>query len=220
MTRDPAWLTDGLDDLKRDHLLRPRRVVEPLGPSRYKVTFTASEEFHDKIERLSALMPGADLVSMMEAAVMEKLERLEAKRLGKVKNPRKGPDEADTAPGVRGISAPVKRFVWERDGAQCTFVSVDGRRCPERHNLEFHHDDPYGFGGDRSAKNVRLLCRAHNRYMAEKDYGKEKMDQYRRRADRVREPAPWFSLFPDGGQEMGPFVLLSDLRRAPRRVGT
>jgi len=173
-------------------------VVEPLGPSRYKVTFTASEEFHDKIERLSALMPGADFVSMMEAAVTEKLERLEAKRLGKVKNPRKGLDEADTAPGVRGISAPVKRFVWKRDGAQCTFVSADGRRCPERHNLEFHHDNPYGFGGDRGAKNVRLLCRAHNRFMAEKDYGREKMDQYRRRADRVREPAPSFSLFPDG----------------------
>jgi len=63
-------------------------------------------------------MPGADLVSMMEAAVTEKLERLEAKRLGKVKNPRKSVEEADTSPGVRGISAPVKRLVWERDGAQ------------------------------------------------------------------------------------------------------
>ena len=172
-------------------------VVEPLAPSRYKIQFTANEEFHDKIERLAALMPGADLVSMMEMAVTEKLERLEAKRLGKVKNPRKSVEEADTSPGVRGISAPVKRFVWERDGAQCTFERADGRRCPERRGLEFHHDDPYGFGGDRSAKNVRLLCRTHNRYMAEKDYGKEKMDQYRRSADLVREPSPSFSLFPD-----------------------
>ena len=195
-------------------------VVEPRGPSRYKVTFTASEKFHDKIERLSALMPGADLVSMMEAAVTEKLERLEAKRLGKVKNPRKSVEEADTSPGVRGISAPVKRLVWERDGAQCTFERADGRRCPERRGLEFHHDDPYGFGGDRSAKNVKLSCRAHNRYMAEKDYGKEKMDQYRRSADLVREPSPSFSLFPDGVQKMRPFVLRSDLRRAPRRDGT
>ena len=97
-------------------------------------------------------MPGADLVSMMEMAVTEKLERLEAKRLGKVKNPRKSVEEADTSPGVRGISAPVKRFVWERDGAQCTFERADGRRCPERRGLEFHHDDPYGFGGDRSAR--------------------------------------------------------------------
>ena len=193
-------------------------VVEPLAPSRYRIQFTASAELHDKIERLAALMPGADLVSMMEAAVTEKLERLEAKRLGKVKNPRKSVDEADTAPGVRGISAPVKRFVWERDRGQCTFESTDGRRCPERRGLEFHHDDPYGFGGDRSARNVRLLCHAHNLYVAEKDYGKKKMDQYRRSADRVREPSPSFSLVPEGGQEMGPFVLQSDLRRGPRRM--
>jgi len=48
--------------------------------------------------------------------------------------------------------------------------------------------------------------------MAEKDYGKEKMDQHRRRADGVREPSPSFSLFPDGVKAMGPFVLPSDLR--------
>ena len=107
----------------------------------------------------------------------------------------------------RGRLCAELRFAWR------------GRRCPERHTLEFHHDDPYGFGGDRSAKNVRLLCRAHNRYIAEKDYGKEKMDQSRRRADRVRERAPSFSLFPDGVQKMRPFVLRSDLRRAPRRDG-
>ena len=37
MTRDPAWLTDGLDALERDHLLRPRRHVEPLGPGRSRI---------------------------------------------------------------------------------------------------------------------------------------------------------------------------------------
>jgi len=59
---------------------------------------------------------------------------------------------------VRGISAPVRRFVWRRDSGQCTFFADDGRRCPERHRLEFHHDEAYGLGGDRSASNVRLLC--------------------------------------------------------------
>ena len=61
----------------------------------------------------------------------EKLERLEAKRLGKVKNPRKSLEDADTAPGGRGIPAPVRRFVWARDQAQCTFEASGGRRCPE-----------------------------------------------------------------------------------------
>ena len=103
-------------------------VVEPLAPARYKVQFTASAEFRDKIERL------------------------EAKRFGKTKTPRKGLEEANTSPGVRGISAPVRRFVWERDGGQCTYETKDGRRCPAREGVEFHHDEPYGVGGDRSAE--------------------------------------------------------------------
>ena len=45
------------------------------------------------------------------------------------------------------------------------------------------------------------MCRAHNLYMAELDFGKEEMDQYRRRDDRVREPSPAFSLFPIGARE-------------------
>ena len=164
-------------------------TVEPLAPARYKVEFTASGELRDKLKRLEALMPGSDLAEVVEAAVTEKLERLEAKRYGKTNKPRKNLEDADTSPGVRGISAPVKRAVWERDGGQCTFVGANGKRCPERHRLEFHHDEPYALGGDRSADNTRLTCTAHNAYMAETDYGKAKMNHY-----RVREPKPTYGL--------------------------
>jgi hypothetical protein len=169
-------------------------TVEPLAKARFKVVFTASEELRDKLKRLQALMPGNDLASIIDAAVSEKLERVEAKRYGKTKKPRKSVEEADTSRGVRGISAAVKRFVCARDGDQCTYVGTGGQRCPERDKLEFHHDDPYGLGGDRSAENVRLLCTCHNAYMADLDYGKEKMDQYRRSADRVGEPQPALEL--------------------------
>ena len=169
-------------------------TVKPLAPARFKVAFTASEELRDKLERLQALMPGGDLASIIDAAVSEKLERLEAKRYGKTNKPRKKLEDADTSPGVRGISSAVKRAVWKRDRGQCTFISAQGKRCPERHRLEFHHDEPYGLGGDRSVDNVRLACSAHNAYMAERDYGKEKMDQCRRPADRVGEPQPTLEL--------------------------
>ncbi len=141
-------------------------------------------------------MPGEDLASIIDEAMSEKLERLEARRYGKTNKPRKNVEDADTSPGVRGIPAPVKRAVWERDRGQCTYVSGDGSRCPERHKLEYHHEVPFALGGDRSVQNTRLLCKAHNLYMAEKDYGKEKMDAYRCSVDRVREPAPSFQLFP------------------------
>ena len=170
----------------------PPASVEPLAPARYKVTFTASAELRDKLRRLQALMPERDLACIIDVAVSAELERLEAKRFSKTNKPRKHVDDADTAPGVRGISAAVKRFVWARDGGQCTFVSDDGKRCPERHALEFDHDEPYGIGGDRSPDNIRLACRTHNLYLAELVYGKEKMDRYRRSPDRVGEPAPAF----------------------------
>ena len=137
-------------------------VVEPLAPSRYRVQFTTSTELHEKLERLVALMPGNDLATVVEVAVTEKLERIEAKRFGKTKKPRKSVEQADTSPGSRYISAPVKRFVWKRDGGRCTDLSPDGRRCTAREGLEYHHDDPYGLGGDRTPENIRLLCRVHN----------------------------------------------------------
>ena len=83
------------------------------------VQFTASAELRDKLERLTALMPGNDLASIVEVAVTEKLDRLEAKRFGKTKKPRTSLEDADTSPGVRGSAAAVRRFVWERDGGQC-----------------------------------------------------------------------------------------------------
>ena len=165
-------------------------VVEPLAPARYLVQFTASAELNEKLERLRSLMPGIDLASLIEVAVTEKLERVDAMRFGKTNRPRKNIEDADTSPGSRYISAPVKRFVWKRDGGRCTDLSPSGQRCTAREGLEYHHDDPYGFGGDRTPENVRLLCKVHNALRGEQDFGKEVMDQYRRSDDRVSEPLP------------------------------
>jgi hypothetical protein len=122
--------------------------------------------------------------------VTEKLERIEAKRFGKTSKPRKSLEQADTSPGSRYISAPVKRFVWKRDGRRCTDQSPDGRRCTAREGLEYHHDDPYSRGGDRTPENVRLLCKVHNALRGERDFCKAGMEQYRRSDDRVLEPDP------------------------------
>ena len=190
-----------------------RPIVEPLSQARFKVEFTASAMLRDKLKRLEALIPSSDLASIIDAAVSEKLERLEAKRFGKTNRPRKDIEDADMSPGKRDIPAPVKRAVWVRDGGRCTYRTKDGRRCPERHRLEYHHDDAYGFGGDRSVENIRLLCTAHNLYMAEMDFGKEKMDAYRGSADRVGEPQPSFELCP--GTHWGPRLYARPERSDP-----
>ena len=146
---------------------RPRpAVVEPLAPSRYKVQFTASAELR------------------------EKLERLEARRFGRTKSARKTVSTCDSAPRTRRIPAAVRRAVDERDEGRCRCVDAQGHRCTASARLEFHHRRPWAFGGDHSPDNLALLCSAHNRLMAEIDYGRSALEKHRHStaAARVAQP--------------------------------
>lgn len=173
-------------------------VVKPIAPARYEVRFTASAELRDKLERLRSLMrtsvPDGDLAALIEVAVTEMLERLESKRFGKTKAPRKALEETDLSRSSRYIPAAVKRAVCQRDRNQCTFEDETGRRCTETERLEFHHLEPFGRGGGHSPDNVVLMCETHNAYVAERDYGKEVMARYRRSSSRVSEPSPVYYL--------------------------
>jgi hypothetical protein len=95
-------------------------AVEPIAPSRYKVQFTASEELRDKLERLQALMrssmPDGDLAAVIEQAVTEKLQRLEARRFATTHKPRKTLRQSETTPSSRRIPAAVRRAVRARAG--------------------------------------------------------------------------------------------------------
>jgi hypothetical protein len=151
-------------------------VIEPLSAARYKVQFTASAALRDKIERLQALLrsevPDGDLAAVIERAVTEKLERLEARRFGKTAAPRKRLSDTDGSAVGRAVPAAVRRAVHARDRSQCRFVDAEGRRCAERQRLEFHHRHPFAMGGDYSLANIGLLCATHNRMLAEHDYGR------------------------------------------------
>ena len=159
-------------------------VVEPLSPARYKVQFTASAELRHKLERLSALMrsevPDGDLPAIIERAVTEKLERLEARRYAQTRAPRKELGDTGMSPTSRYIPAAVRRAVRERDGDRCRYVDEQGRRCSARDRLEFHHRQPFAMGGDHSPGNVHLVCKLHNRYLAERDYGRAAIRRHRR----------------------------------------
>jgi hypothetical protein len=173
-----------------------RPVFEPLSPARYKVQFTAGPELRDDLEALKALLssevPDGDLAVIVGKAVRQMRQRLEARRFAQTKSPRRKAGGIDAT--SRYVPYAVRRFVYRRDGGQCRFVDAQGRRCPERHRLEYHHRYPYGFGGGPDAANICLMCNRHNRYVAELDYGKEKMDQYggsqRKAADGTKSVEP------------------------------
>jgi len=72
------------------------------------------------------------------------------------------------------VPVAVRDEVMLRDGGQCTFV-CDSQRCSETNGLEIDHVRPFAMGGEHSLENLRLLCPAHNRLMAERVYGRGKM---------------------------------------------
>jgi hypothetical protein len=79
--------------------------------------------------------------------------------------------------------------VWTRDEEQCTFRDREGRRCPARERLEFHHLTPFAQGGDHSASNLTLRCASHDAYQADLDFGAEFMAERRTGAGhRKRKP--------------------------------
>jgi hypothetical protein len=96
------------------------------------------------------------------------------------------PGDSD-APGAndRYVPAVVKRAVWKRDRARCTWPMGDGQVCGATHRLEFDHDLEVALGGKPTIGNIRLLCRAHNVMKAEQHLGRAFMAQFRK--DRPAE---------------------------------
>jgi 5-methylcytosine-specific restriction endonuclease McrA len=174
--REPCGRTERTTATTPPPRASARPALSPLGPERYKVQLTASQALHDKIRQAQDLMrhevPDGDLGRVLERAldllIAERLKR----RFGKTKKPRSRGDESTLAGNSRHIPHAVRREVLARDGARCSYVSADGKRCEQRGLLELHHEQPYGQGGPASVANIRVLCRTHNQLLAEHDYGR------------------------------------------------
>jgi len=133
-------------------------------------------------------VPDGDLARIIDIAVSEKVQRVEARRFGRTTAPTSRPFDVDSTASSRHIPAAVRRLVYERDGGRCAYRDEFGLRCAKRHDLEFHHKQPFARGGDHSPANLALMCRAHNILLAEQDYGADVMARFR--AATVRASLP------------------------------
>lgn len=159
-------------------LVRLHRLT-PLAEDRYALELTIGQSLKDKLERAQELMshanPSGDLALVIERGMDLLLGKLEARRLGVVKVARpvpktEGPNAPMDAPRRRQhIPNAVRRAVVERDGASCSYVGADGTRCGARAFLQLHHELAWAAGGEDSVQNLRPLCAAHNRLLAEEE---------------------------------------------------
>ena len=194
-TGDDGQLSPGTVRTSRTH---PEST--PIAPERYALQVTIGKEAHEALQYAQALLghriPSSDLAAVVERLIQLGVRQLERKKFAATPRPRRPRPRAGTNP--RHIPAEVKRAVWERDGGQCSFVSMNGHRCPARTRLEFDHIEEAARGGPASLENVRLRCRAHNQYGAERSFGsgfmrrkrEEARAAARERASKSTKPEP------------------------------
>lgn len=134
---------------------------------------------------LSHSIPSGDVAKVLGRALKELIFRLEKRKFGATT--RKARAASARASRGRSIPARVRREVWHRDRGECTFTGEGGQRCGSRRFLEFDHVEPHARGGRATPENLRLRCRAHNQYEADRTFGAGFM---KRKRDRVRPESP------------------------------
>ena len=147
--------------------------VAPLSAEAFAVQFTRSREADERFRYLQDLLghqvTRGDLAEVYDRAVKELIARMERVRFGACDRPRAGQRRSN--PESRHVPEHVKRSVWQRDGGQCTFVSETGRRCDARGDVEFDHVKEFARGGETTVDGLRLRCRGHNQFTAERTFG-------------------------------------------------
>jgi len=145
---------------------------------KYRLDFSVSADSMKKINRVKNLLStkypeGVTLEALLDELLDNYLKNNDPERREDCCDDIK----TDNSSRSRYIPRKVRDLVYKRDGGRCSFTGRNGKRCVSRWNLQIDHIVPFGKGGDSSPENLRLLCAKHNRLMAEREYGKQLMDQ-------------------------------------------
>jgi hypothetical protein len=159
------------------------------------ISQSLKEKLEQAQELMSHANPSGDWALVIERAMDLLLTKLAARRFGVVSAPRQAQaspataapvtsnepvahSEAESAHAAADSQKPVtrprqhipnavRRAVVERDGLSCSFVAADGTRCGARAFIQLHHELAWAAGGENTFENLRPLCGAHNRLLAE-----------------------------------------------------
>jgi len=165
----------------------------PPCPERFLLQLTIAKSTREKLVYaqglLSHAVPSGDVAQVVDRALDALIAQLEKRKLGAVSRRARGAVRSlSSTTGSRTIPARVRRAVWERDRGQCTFVGAKGHRCGARRFLEFDHVQPVARGGTATVEGMRLRCRAHNQYEAERVFGAAFMSRKRHEARQRSTP--------------------------------
>jgi len=197
----------------------PAEEIDGEDAGSYRLHVTIGASTYNRLERARLLMshsnPSGDIATVLDRALGALVEILERRKFAMVRTPRKpGRQDVPRARPERGrscrhITASVRRAVWQRDAGQCTFVGRSGNRCRANDMLEYHHVVAWSRGGDSTAGNLTLRCRAHNAHDAEVSMGRRFRPTRTKKCEATRTGASCFaqshaSCVPNAGANRSP----------------
>ena len=168
--------------------------VEPAQKEVFNFRFSADEEFKKKIERVAEVLgidnPEGNLDEVIEKALEIALEKKDPQRKlerrkkrqekkknredsqskNKVKEGKENLNCCNSKERNRYIPDETREIVLERANYQCEYHSESGIRCNQRTHLEIDHIILFAFGGSNDAENLRVLCKSHNLFEAQKHF--------------------------------------------------
>jgi 5-methylcytosine-specific restriction endonuclease McrA len=174
----------------------PKERERVVSPTQTEIRFVADDELMQKLQKIRELDGHVqsdpsylELFHRMADLALKKLDpvhksqKTKADQLEALHEPDAGnsvtpPTEIKRAASPRYIPAAIKREVWKRDHAQCSYQSADGKKCGSRFALQIDHKTPVAWGGASELSNLQLLCREHNRQKAVLQLGSSKMRRY------------------------------------------
>ena len=174
---------------------RTRDLVEPATAQRYNFRFSAGKEFTEKLTRLAEVLgiesPHNHLEEIFDLALESALDKKDPKRKLERRREREArngtahaacPGEAEqmtagsgseSSAVTRHIPSEVRERVLEKAGYQCQYRGPDGARCISRTGLQVEHTMPLAVWRTHDERYLKAFCPAHNRFAAEKFFGRE-----------------------------------------------
>lgn len=171
----------------------PQEKRRELTPEKTELKVVLNKDLVQKLDKIKDLMShknpnmtDQELIEIMADALLEKIDPFEkAKRLDlrRQKSASKNDSKHEGEEFVRSlptsevksryIPAAMKTEVYLRDHGKCAHLNCDSTKF-----LEYDHIEPIALGGETTAKNLRLLCRAHNQRAAIDRFGLQKIQNY------------------------------------------
>jgi 5-methylcytosine-specific restriction endonuclease McrA len=150
--------------------LSKKESLRVLSPEESELKLCIPDRLLKKLERVKHLkahsLPDASWVELLEHLADQELKRIDPELKS---SQRVAPSPGELKLGRQPLSTARKLLIWKKAQSRCEFTDPKtGKRCSSTYALQIDHIHPVVLGGTNDPQNLRLLCRTHNLFEAER----------------------------------------------------